>query len=189
METICLETKKQPKQTCKPPKITGSKGRLKFKMVDGTKKVFFKKNSPRLNEETLNYLLNDYEPIQDTIKAGKTTFLTYHSEFNQIEEFLWIGQNVELGKRLDNDGPLYVGDNTEVGNNCSFVGVNFLSQDIRVGNYVAIQNSAVGPSTTISDRDFVVNQVAFRSNRYFHQTRTSVSSSHPDQDFRKLSAV
>lgn len=113
----------------------------------------------------------------------------YHSEFNQIEEFLWVGQNVELGKRLDNDGPLYVGDNTEVGNNCSFVGVNFLSQDIRVGNYVAIQNSAVGPSTTISDRDFVVNQIAFRSGRYFHQTRTSVSSSHPDQDFRKLSAV
>ena len=83
METIDLETKKQPKQTCKPPKITGSKGRLKFKMVDGTTKVFYKKNSPRLNEETLNYLLNDYEPIQDTIKAGKTTFLTYHSEFKK----------------------------------------------------------------------------------------------------------
>ena len=52
-------------------------------MVDGTTKVFYRKNSPRLNEEILNYLLNDYEPIQNTIKAGKTTFLTYHSEYKQ----------------------------------------------------------------------------------------------------------
>ena len=36
-----------------------------------------------LNEETLNYLVSDYEPIQNTIKAGKTTFLSYYSEYKK----------------------------------------------------------------------------------------------------------
>ena len=56
MRTINLDDDPSESQPyTKSPIITGSRGRLKFKIKDGKQKVFYKKNRPRLNEETLNF--------------------------------------------------------------------------------------------------------------------------------------
>ena len=72
----------------KEPQSKASKGELELRIEDGIKpQVFYLKNSMRLPENVLHYILNDYEPIQETMKENKQANLNFLLNTREMEKY------------------------------------------------------------------------------------------------------
>ena len=64
-------------------KLKSTKGNLKLKIIDETKMAFYEQNSMKIPDDVLNFIVNEYEPIQESINSEEYIELKYFSEYKR----------------------------------------------------------------------------------------------------------
>ena len=59
-----------------------------MKIKNGTKMTFYIKGNMRLSDDALDFILNNYEPIQEAINTEEYIDLKYFSEYKRDNELL-----------------------------------------------------------------------------------------------------
>ena len=63
--------------------LKSTKGNFKLKIIDETKMAFYEENSMKIPGDALNFIVNEYEPIQEYINSGEYIELKYFSEYKR----------------------------------------------------------------------------------------------------------
>ena len=63
--------------------LKSTKGTLKLKIIDETKMAFYEENSMKIPGDALNFIVNEYEPIQESINSEEYIDLKYFSEYKK----------------------------------------------------------------------------------------------------------
>ena len=63
--------------------LAGSKNRLKLTSEDGNKVAYYEKATLELRKDVLQYIVDNYLPIQESFKSGKIVFLSYFSAYKK----------------------------------------------------------------------------------------------------------
>ena len=66
--------------TATGPILAGSNDRLRLTSEDGNKVAYYKKATLELRNDVLEYLINNYSPIQESFESGKN--VSYHTFMN-----------------------------------------------------------------------------------------------------------
>ena len=70
-----------------------SSGTLRITIHNGKKIAIYISNSMKLSKVALHYIVNDYAYIQETVKAGENTYLSYFSEYKQNNQLFFCHCN------------------------------------------------------------------------------------------------
>ena len=86
METINPEFTLQCEEAPTDPKLSASNGILKFKIENDTEMSYYAKGTMKVNKEMLQFLLNDYAPVQEAFLTNNHIQLDYFSEYKRNNE-------------------------------------------------------------------------------------------------------
>lgn len=106
--------------------------------------------------ENVIYVWEVLPKIKDFIKEKS---LTLSSDFEQIEEFVWIGKNVTIEKNVTIKGPAIIGHETEL-RHCAYIRENvIISNGVTVGNSTEVKNSLIFDKVQIPHFNYVGDSV------------------------------
>ena len=69
--------------TATGPILAGSNDRLRLTSEDGNKVEYYEKATLELRNDVLEYIIDNYSPIQESFEPGKNVFLSYFSEYKK----------------------------------------------------------------------------------------------------------
>ena len=61
---------------------------MSLSIQNGERIEFYITNSMKLSKETIHYIVNNYLYIQENLKAGEITYLSYFSECKQNNQIM-----------------------------------------------------------------------------------------------------
>ena len=115
---------------------------------------------------------NYFQRLKVLAEVGK-----YNHEFSQIEEELFVGVNVQIGKNFESFGSTYICSNSVVAGNCSVIGTSILSEACRLETGTVLQDSLLTPGTSVKEGDFLTSLIASNFARSFHTKGAGASTS------------
>ena len=68
--------------------LKSTKGTLKLKVIDETEMAFYEQNSMKIPDDALNFIVNEYEPIQKAINTEDYIDLKYFSRYKRNNKIL-----------------------------------------------------------------------------------------------------
>ena len=68
--------------------MAGSNDRLRLTIEDGNKVAYYEKANLELRNDLLEYIIDYYPPIQESLNPGKNVFLSYFSEYKKNNDLL-----------------------------------------------------------------------------------------------------
>lgn len=104
----------------------------------------------------INYPWEVLPKIKDFIKEKG---LSLSNDFEQIEEFVWVGKNVTIEKTVTIKGPAIIGHETEL-RHCAYIRENvIISNGVTVGNSTEIKNSLLFDKVQVPHFNYVGDSV------------------------------
>ena len=76
-------------------------GILRITSQNDKRIAIYTTKSLKLNKEALHYIVNDYPYIQEPVKAGENTYLSYYSKYMQNNQLIYCHCNYR------SEGPWY----------------------------------------------------------------------------------
>lgn len=106
--------------------------------------------------ENINYPWEVLPKIKDFIKEKG---LSLSNDFEQIDEFVWVGKNVTIEKTVTIKGPAIIGHETEL-RHCAYIRENvIISNGVTVGNSTEIKNSLLFDKVQVPHFNYVGDSV------------------------------
>ncbi|MHA2503121.1 MAG: sugar phosphate nucleotidyltransferase [Candidatus Kariarchaeaceae archaeon] len=106
----------------------------------------------------------------DVIKKWSYPYIPFEKEINEFE---FIGENVELGEGTKIIPPVLIGNNCTIGNNCS-IGPNVtIGRGVTIGTDTKIQESVIHDTCVISDGADIYRTILSRNVKLMTQERQS----------------
>ena len=80
MDTVNINQTIISQQSATSPILAGSNDRLRLTSEEGNKVAYYEKANLELRNDVLEYIIDNYPPIQESFEPGKNVFVSYFFE-------------------------------------------------------------------------------------------------------------